>query len=250
MHLNFSGDAKADQNCNAEFQWVDLDGKPIPNDELKITIDGIEAKKGQRFTVYSHTDSIKMTFQYLPKAKSGKHQGYLKLVDHNLNQDGDVMLRAGQTNNSLQWQIEFEKDMNPLACALMWIGIALIVGILIWLLLIKPIKYPTFKAFHKSVLVSQNGQIVYNKSCQFKGARLVVFADRKEKQSWFNRIFTGRIDTYVSPVFTQKIVFVPKNRGKKAFVRASVYTTTPNPIPQNGLATMKSNDGKTEITLR
>ena len=76
---------------------------------------------------------------------------------------------------------------------------------------------------------------------------MVVFAAQKEKQSFLNRIFIGRIDTYVNPIFTQKITFVPKKRGKYGFVRAIGYTIIPNPIPRSGNATITGNN--IEITL-
>ena len=123
----------------------------------------------------------------------------------------------------------------------MWIGIIIVACLLIWFIFIKPIKYPTFRAYKKSLLVSQNGQTVYNKTCQFRGARMVVFSAQKEKQSFLNRIFTGRIDTYVNPIFTQKIIFVPKKRGKSGFVRAMGYIVSPNPIPNSGRATINGN---------
>lgn len=243
LHLNFNKDAKMNQGF-AEFEIVDNDGKTI--DDLQVFIDGNKITSN-RFIVNCTDDNVVLTFQYDTSAKSGKHQGYLKLVNHNLDQDGDTWLKPSQQNNSLHWQIQYEKKMNPLAKCLMWIGIFIVVSLLIWFVFIKPIKYPTFKMYRKSFLVKQNGNIVYNKTCQFRGARMVVFAAQKEKQSFLNRIFTGRIDTYVSPIFTQKIMFLPKKQGKYGFVRAIGYTIIPNPIPRSGNATIKGNN--IEITL-
>ena len=238
LHLHFNADAK-NENGHAEFEIVDIDGMSIPQEDLHIFIGGKELKD-HKFKVQHTDDDIALTFQYEPSAKSGKHQGWLRLINHNLDQDGDTELTSSQPNNSLHWQIQYEKNMNPLAKCLMWIGIIIVVCLLMWFIFIKPIKYPRFKTYKKSILVSQKGQIVYNKTCQFKGAKMVVFADKKEKQSFLNRIFTGRIDTYVNPLFTQKIVFVPKKKGKQAFVRAVGYSIMPNPIPQMGVAIIKN----------
>ena len=237
LYLNFNKDAKAESNSYVELEFVDGEGNSISNEELQISNEG-QLLKDNKLKVKSSDNYVVLKFRYLPKANRGKHQGFLKIKKHNLD----------QVPENIKWQIHYEKNMNPLAKSLMWIGLMVFACLLLWFLIIRPIKYPRFKSFKKAIIVTQNKQVVYNKTCQFKGARLVVFASQKEKQSFLNRIFTGRIETYVSPVFAQNIVFVPKKNGKSAFVRAIGYNTMPNPISRNGVATISNNQMEIKLT--
>lgn len=79
-------------------------------------------------------------------------------------------------------------------------GILVISALLLWFIVIKPIKYPRFSKFKKTVLIKKNEVIIAQFTCNFKGARRVIFAAKKQKQSALNKLFTGRIDTIVNPI--------------------------------------------------
>ena len=83
----------------------------------------------------------------------------------------------------------------------------------------------------------------------FKGARKVVFANHKQKQSVLCRIFTGEIRTIVNPVFEDSITFIPR-RGKKAVGRGLGYSFKSNPIPQSGVTEILSPSRNLIINLQ
>lgn len=128
-------------------------------------------------------------------------------------------------------------------------GVGLLLLLLIWFLLINPAKYRTYRTFSKQILVKQDGKIVRQKRLKFTGARMVVFANKQVRQSLFNRIFTGKIITYVSPEFTQPITFKPTRNRKNSYMSGVGYTVTPNPIPRNGVATITNKQLNMEIIL-
>ena len=72
----------------------------------------------------------------------------------------------------------------------------------------------------------------------FKGARRVVFSDRKIKQSFWNRLFAGEVRTYVNPLFVGKLTFIPKKKNAMCFGEG--YNINPNPIPRSGIANMEN----------
>ena len=131
----------------------------------------------------------------------------------------------------------------------MWLGILVFTALALWFLIIKPIKYPRFPKFRKLVLVKKNGAIVANFNVNFKGARRVVFASKKQRQKTLNRLFTGRIDTIVNPWIDDPITFVPR-KNKKAMAIGAGYFVKPNPIPQSGTAEISAPAKKLLITLQ
>lgn len=140
-------------------------------------------------------------------------------------------------------------NFTPWAKIGIFTGVGLLLLLLIWFLLIKPAKYRTYRAFSKQILVKQGGKIVRQKRIKFTGARMVIFADKQVHQSVFNRIFTGKIITWVSPEFTQPITFKPTQNRKNSYMSGVGYTVTPNPIPRNGVATITNQQLNMEIIL-
>lgn len=245
--FDFSQDAKNDESTFAEFQFVDNDGNPISTDVLHVYMDG-EQLPNNKFRVKSDVTSKELRFEFTPDAKNGKHQGYLKLIDHRLDRLDSQELSKGQKVDAFQWTLEFEKSMNPLLKGIMWFFIILISCLLIWFIILRPIIYPHFGKFTKSILIKKNGQIVGQLNCAFKGSKKVVFYKQKIKQSFWNRIFTGEIKTLVNPNFNYKLTFTPKRRNAAAF--GAGYSVSPNPIPQSGIATIKNIQDNLIITLQ
>ena len=243
----FNDDAKADKNSFAEFAFVDNEGQAISPKDMIVTVDGVKLNNN-RFRVTPSHEKINIEISFPSEAKKGKRQGYLRLVNHNLHRLNNNECVC-QTADAFQWTVYNSKTMNPLAKGLMWLGILVIAALLLWFIIIKPLKYPRFPKFKKTVLVKMAGAVVAQFAVNFKGARMVVFANQKQHQSALNKLFTGRIDTVVNPVFVVPITFLPKKRNK-AMVRGNGYLVNPNPIPQSGVAVISEPLKKIVITLQ
>lgn len=246
FEFDFSQDAK-DYNSYAEFQFVDNDGKPINTEIMQVFADG-QQLKDNKLKIGSNVKSIDLTFKFRPNAENGKHQGYLKIIDHKLDRIDSQELCAGQQVDVFQWTLGFDKKMNPLAKFLMWMIIIIFIALAVWFLFIRPILYPHFGKFTKSLLIEKDNKIIAQMNYSFKGARKVVFSVRKEKQSFLNRIFTGEIKYLTNPVFVDKLTFSP--RKKCAAVYGNGYIIKPNPIPKSGIATINNIQQKLVITIR
>lgn len=246
IDFDFSMDAQNDSNSYAQFQFVDNQGKPISTKIIQV-YDGNVPLVANSFSVSSKEKSKELTFVFSPEASSGKYQGYLKLVGHNLDRIESLQLSSGQQVDVFQWTLYFEKCMNPLAKILMWVSIALLALLVIWFVVLRPIFYPHFGQFRKSILIQKEGIIVAQQNFIFTGARMVVFYDKKIKQSFWNRLFVGEIKTLVNPNFKTKLTFTPRRRN--ALVRGEGYAIIPNPIPRSGMATVNNIQQKLTITI-
>ena len=247
FEFDFSQDAQNDKDAYAELQFVDNEGNPVSTDIMQV-YDGSRLLEGNKIRVLSDVKVKELTFTFSPQAMDGKHQGYLKLVNHNLDRIESQQPNPGDQLDVLQWTLHYSKVMNPLAKVLMWILITIIVCLCIWFFVIRPILYPHFSKFTKSVLIEQNNAIVGQFNYSFKGARKVIFYDKKVKQAVWSKLFTGEIKTYVHPLFRNKLTFTPRKRN--AAVLGSGYTASCNPIPRSGVATITNEQEKMKITLR
>lgn len=247
FEFDFSQDAQNDPRSFAEFQFVDNEGRAIGTDILLLSIDG-QQLKDNRFKVDSKVKSKEVTFSFAPQARSGKYQGFLRLVSHNLDRIDAQQLSPGQEVDAFQWTLQYEKSMNPLAKGLMWAVIIIVSCFLLWFIFLRPALCPHFGKFTKSILIEKEGVIVGQLNYSFKGARRVVFYNKKEKQSLLKRLFVGETRTLVNPNFSPKLTFVPQKRGAAAY--GTEYSVKPNPIPRSSIATITNNRQKLTITLR
>ena len=232
--FDFSQDAK-DYDSYAEFQFVDNEGKAISTDVMQIVIDGKECPNN-RFRIESDVTQKRLTFKFCPNAEEGKHQGYLKLVGHQLDRLDSQPLAANQQVEAFQWTLNYDKRMNPLAKVMMWIGIAMLSMLIIWSIIFRPIFYPRFGTIQKTFNVPGMAPLIV----RFKGSRMVVLAaSHPQKQTAWNRFWTGKIIYMTHPAFITPIVFKP-SKGHHVLSRfqTGTYQVMPNPMPGVGSATI------------
>ena len=232
--FDFSQDAK-DHNSFAEFQFVDNDGNPISTNIMQVTIDGKQIEDN-RFKISSDVTSKELTFTFSPKAKKGKHQGYLKLISHKLDRLDSQPLTNNQQVDAFQWTLNYDTGMNPLAKVLLLIVVVIAVLLVLWFACFKPIFYPRFGSIQKTFNFPGMAPLII----KFKSARMVVVASsHPKKQSAWNRFWTGKILYKTHPAFSAPIAFKP-SKGRKilSIVQVGTYQVMPNPMPGIGAATI------------
>lgn len=227
MDCDFSLDAQNDAESFAEFQFVDNYDKPIPTSEMQVKVDGVVAEHNI-FRVYSKTDSVKLEFTFSPEAKTGKHQGYLRLINHKLDRFESQQLSNGQKVDAFQWTLHYDRGMNPLKIWALSLLAALIVVSLFLKYVFFRMRYPRFRAINKMMIIPNQAPI----ALKFKGKRMIVIGNQHHKQSLWNRFWTGEIQYIQNPYITTKIVLKPVRRGKQIMFisNATNYICTPNPI--------------------
>ena len=197
--FDFNADAKAKgDKAFAEFAFVDLKGNPIPTKELRIEKDG-EVLDQNRFKVTAVQPEASLKFTYLPAAKSGTHQGMLRLVSSGgIERICSSEIAADQQLDLFKWDIKFIKSWNPLAFRLFWLFVFIVLLLLIWLCLIKSRVFPTIKLNSIDIVCKD---VRYFDSIKIYGYRKVICCNQGSSQSIFNRIFTGRILYIVNDVW-------------------------------------------------
>ena len=173
--------------------------------------------KDNKLRVGSEVDSKKLTFRFSPKAKKGKHQGYLKLINHKLDRLDSQPLSAGQKVDAFQWTLHFDKKMNPLAKCLMWFAIILGVLLFFWFTMFKWMFFPRIR-LSRIELSSKKGYYVNKK---INGKRMVVVTNKRKEQSMLNKLFTGEILYIVNEIWTSPWELSPK--GRKKVVRINLH---------------------------
>lgn len=234
LFFGFNKDAKSCGDVYAVLKFTDMDWNPIPG--LHIIKDGKELKDNN-IRVNCDEDSITLKFVFDSSADAKKYQGYIKIIDHNLDRVSDP----------LKWQIYYEKDMNPLMLGVLWSVILFVSCVLLWMLVFRPIRYPRFGSIQKTINVPGMAPVII----RFKGAReVVVAASHPKKQSAWNRFWTGRIIYKTHPAFVTPITFKP-SRGRRILVKvpAGAYQVLPNPMPSVGRATIVDIQKNLQITV-
>lgn len=249
IDFNFSQDALSDPNACVEFELIvkDDNDKLLPSSTVVLFANGNQCKNN-RIRVDSSDKQIKLSISFLDKTEEGVYYGYFKPIKCNLDRIGNVELNEMSYQYPLTLKVRYSKSMNPLAKLLMLLCIVIVLGLFIWFVFLRPILFPHFKKFRKTVLINQNGNIIAQLNVNFKGAKKVVFATQEHKQSIINRIFTGKIITKVHPAFEEPIIFIPKGK-KKAILMGRGYIFNPNPILQNGIAEIKALAKKMTINI-
>lgn len=220
MDCDFSLDAQNDANSFAEFQFVDNDGKPISTSEMQVKVDGVPAKNNV-FRVNSKTKSVKLEFTFSPDAETGKHQGYLKLINHELDRLDSHQLSSGQKIDVFQWTLNYDKGMNPLAFVLLCIGIVILSCLSLWFLFIQRLVYPVIKLSRVEVKETSDNK-------RINRCRKVVFCSNKKKQSLLSEILSGKILYMSNSIWTNEWELKPGKEKKtvKAMLHGN-YTMSP-----------------------
>lgn len=146
---------------------------------------------------------------------------------------------------------KYDVEWNPLKTFLFWLGILLLAALLLWLIVLKRIFFPTIKM--GKVVITGPG--TYYSSKKIKGARKVLLTSKRKSQNIFSRIFTGEIKYIKADQFAPELSIVAAGGKKKVRVRSEAKSKNPWDIYptmifgqyDKGTLTNKTNNDKSEI---
>ena len=151
--------------------------------------------------------------QFNHDAQTGKR--YIKLLPV---YDRDIdLINDGPTDEfeGLSLRTEYDLRWNPLKTLLMWIGIILLAGLILWFVLLKRIFYPVITL--SQVIITGPG--TYYLSKKIKGARKVILTSKKRSQNVISRLFTGEVRYVRADHFLPELTIVAAGGKKKVRVR-------------------------------
>lgn len=174
-----------------------------------------------------HDKEIRLGIEFTPTAKEGTHKWFLKVLDNGgFDRINDYSTEDDALPLLLEWKAEKNNVSNPLALGLGWLLAIFMGALLVWLFVLKPMMYPTFKV--KRIFIVCDGQQI---SLSLKNVRLIVCTSKSQKQSVLNKIFTGKV-LYVRNDFWQggDVVITPKDAKSLRVKITSQYYMIPNLI--------------------
>ena len=111
---------------------------------------------------------------------------------------------------------------NPLKTILTWLAILILAALLLWMLLIKHLIYPSINV--KTIQINDP----YFSKVNVKGKRRVVFTNTNMQQSLLSKLFTGEILYKKNDIWTSPLVFEAGAKKKTLrVVRTKDYVFDP-----------------------
>ena len=215
MEFDFNQDAKRYMNEPLRlglYKKTDSDKMVLVSEkEMEVFVEGKKCKENI-IDVYPEMDEIKVGIVFKPEAENKVHHWFFRPVDDGgLDRINDMAPDAFNADNSSLMEVEVEKNkvMNPLAEGLLLTGIFLIGCLLVWLLILKAIFFPTFRV--GKILLTD--PVPYNSLKRLKGYRKLILTNKKTTQGFFNRLFTGKVQYEVNPIWTNDVVVEPKDKN-------------------------------------
>lgn len=113
----YNEDAKNSKDSTwAQYEFVDKNGTLINAKDLEITVDGTTVLKNNQIIVNATQNELKLTFRFMPEASKGRHEGYFRLVNHNMldRVDENVLVDSNSQVDVFKWVIVFDRRlMHP-----------------------------------------------------------------------------------------------------------------------------------------
>jgi len=170
----------------AEGIVLKKDGKECPNNILKIKTSEKEVLLGIEFTEQARNGYH--TLYLREKGKSGLDRiDYLELTDG--------------------FCVKKNKVWNPLAKILFWLLVVVVALILVWVIVLKPLMFETFKVKTLYVIYPEA-----MKTLRIKGYTKIICSRTKQRQTFISRFFMGKIAFVQNEFWEQDMEIVPKNK--------------------------------------
>lgn len=215
----FNAEAVKDGSTTT-FKVEDVDG----THDYTLFWNGQPVRDGIISMKAGETGPSMLSLVFNDNAKEGKH--YLRLVPQGATKLESIN-GAPVTDYELTLRSIYDVDWNPLKTFLFWLGIIILTALILWFLVLRQILYPTFKV--GSITINDP----YYTNVRLKGARRLVFCNKRQEQSMLSRIFTRPILYNVNAVWTQPLTMEPAKK-KIRVIRNKTYVFDPYGSLLNG----------------
>lgn len=154
---------------------------------------------------------VKLGIEFTPTAKEGTHKWFLKVLDNGgFDRINDYSTEDGALPLLLEWKAEKNDISNPLAMGLGWLLAILMGALLVWLFVLKPMMYPTFKVGNIQIISGS-----YYSTKKINKARKLVVTSSAKRQSFVNKFFTGKIIYERNEMWKDEWELHPKGKGAR-----------------------------------
>ena len=184
---------------------------PVMENEMEVFVDGRKCPDNI-IDVEPDTELLKVSIVFNNDAENKVHHWFFRAVDDGgLERINDMDPDTYNADNASLMDVEAEKHevMNPLAEGFLLTTIFLIAALLVWLLALKAIFFPTFRVGKVQV----QDPVPYNSFKRVRGYRKMILTNKMPKQGFLNKIFAGKILYEVNELWTSPVVIEPKDKN-------------------------------------
>ena len=184
---------------------------PVTDSEMEVFVDGRKCE-GNVIDVQPGTDELKVGIVFRPEAENKVHHWFFRPVDDaGLERINDMDPDTFNADNASLMEIEAEKHkvMNPLAEGSLLTTILLVAALLVWLLVLKAIFFPTFRVGKVQI----SDPVPYNSLKRVRGYRKMILTNKRPKQGFFDKVFAGKILYETNDLWTSEVVIEPKDKN-------------------------------------
>lgn len=208
-----TGDSINPIEYNIRPRFNPMAGKLHSWAEIKVEVDDptitilVDGRPATTFRCEaSNPRPVKISFLCAPETAVGDH---VVTFTSPKTSKGLVVQNENPAKFRVMKQIGFRHRWHTAKTCAMWLGIALLAFLALWLLMLRRMFYPVIKA----------GKLQVSGDCGFQtkkiqGARRVVLSNRKVGQSWISRHLTAPIISLVHPSWTSPITLEPGGSKK------------------------------------
>lgn len=199
-------------NLSRSALWLRLVASDGKSGDFTALYNGRRLQEGEKFAVVPGEPAIlELTFDH--SAATGKR--YFTLEPAGAEAVDMINGRPTADFTGATLRTRYSVDWNPLKTVLFWTAIVLLAALVLWLVVLKRIFFPTIAVGR----VDLTGPGSYYLSKEIKGHRRVVLTAKRRSQNALSRLFTGKILYVRADHFTPEITIEPAVGKKRVKVR-------------------------------
>lgn len=184
---------------------------PVSNGEMEVYADGRKCPNNI-IDVEPGTEQMKVGIVFKDNAENKVHHWFFRAVDdgglERIN-DMDPDTYNADSASLMDVEVEKHKIMNPLAAGVLLTTILLVAALLVWLLILKGIFFPTFRVGK----VQLQDPVPYNTLKRVRGYRKMILTNKMTQQGFFDKVFAGKILYEVNELWTGPVEIEPKDKN-------------------------------------
>ena len=243
LELQFNDDARELMTGREQitFRLVekDEDGCEVAPADVNLYKNDVLCEDN-RLVVSVAESEVEVGLVFTEDAAEGYHNVYLRAESFaGLDRIDDTVIANGLV-------IRKNDIHNPLAVLLFWTVVFVVVSVIVWLLFIKPIMYPTFKVGQLRL----QDPVPYSTLCPLKHYRKVILTNRNTQQRFLNALFTGRIKYIVNAIWTTEVMFEPKDKNSIRIRPSKEYRTDAMILRKNQDYVLENTSTQTKTQIR
>lgn len=227
--FDFNEDAKLLLNGNINFEVLEKN----TNSEL-VVAQNIKLYKNNKecsrniLSINKNDKEVKVGIEFTDNAIDGSHILFLR--EKGISGIDRIDFQEIGTGIC----VTKNKDMNPLLFVLMWAAITLLILCIVWIIFLKPLVFESFKVRQLTITTK------LFKSTKIRGCKKVICTNKKHKQSFLNKLFTGKVIYVQDDFFTADLMITPRNKKTVRLKMPLGFETTSSTVSIGETITIKN----------